>query len=250
VLDGIRPWIIQQQAEQQRLATAAAAAAEQQQLQQLQQQKQRKPAETTAASSTAAAASTVAKPNQQQQPLDEGGPDAAWAAFIDRARSNLHWVLALSPVCDTFRARCRQFPSLVSCTTADWFSPWPAEALASVAERSLGAMPMLTNAAGAAAAAGGGNAATSGSQPNSFGLPSVQPEQQQQQPGIGQFGGFSRTGSGKGAMSLVQRAAVLAVEVHTGVQAAVQRYMQELQRRWVWCLQSAGLSWVVVWRRG
>jgi hypothetical protein len=37
---------------------------------------------------------------------------------------------------------------------------------------------------------------------------------------------------GDGAGSLVRAAATLAVEVHTGVQAAAERYSQELRRRW------------------
>lgn len=39
----------------------------------------------------------------------------------------------MSPVGDAFRRRCRMFPSLVNCTTIDWFSNWPTEALYSVA---------------------------------------------------------------------------------------------------------------------
>lgn len=39
----------------------------------------------------------------------------------------------MSPVGDAFRRRCRMFPSLVNCTTIDWFSNWPTDALYSVA---------------------------------------------------------------------------------------------------------------------
>lgn len=42
-------------------------------------------------------------------------------------------VLSMSPVGDSFRRRCRMFPSLVNCTTIDWFTNWPTEALHSVA---------------------------------------------------------------------------------------------------------------------
>ena len=31
----------------------------------------------------------------------------------------------------------RQYPALVNCTTIDWFSEWPADALLEVAERYL-----------------------------------------------------------------------------------------------------------------
>ena len=34
-------------------------------------------------------------------------------------------------------ARCREFPSLINCTTIDWFNAWPAEALRSVAAKFL-----------------------------------------------------------------------------------------------------------------
>jgi len=53
--------------------------------------------------------------------------------FVDRCRALCHVVLAFSPVGDTLRHRLRQFPSLVNCTTIDWFTPWPAEGLRSVA---------------------------------------------------------------------------------------------------------------------
>ncbi|CAG5117459.1 unnamed protein product, partial [Candidula unifasciata] len=41
------------------------------------------------------------------------------------------------PLGEIFRARLRQFPALVNCCTIDWFSPWPADALRSVALRFL-----------------------------------------------------------------------------------------------------------------
>ena len=50
-------------------------------------------------------------------------------------RENLHIVLAFSPVGEQFRNRCRQFPSIINCCTIDWYNPWPAEALYSVAYR-------------------------------------------------------------------------------------------------------------------
>ncbi len=43
-------------------------------------------------------------------------------------------VLAFSPVGESFRKRLRTFPSLVNCTTIDWFLPWPTEALRSTAQ--------------------------------------------------------------------------------------------------------------------
>ncbi|XP_055843876.1 dynein axonemal heavy chain 6 [Episyrphus balteatus] len=59
--------------------------------------------------------------------------DDIYKFFINRVRNNLHVVISMSPVGDAFRRRCRMFPSLVNCTTIDWFSSWPAEALYSVA---------------------------------------------------------------------------------------------------------------------
>jgi len=41
--------------------------------------------------------------------------------FISRVREKLHIVLCMSPVGDSFRSRCRMFPSLVNCCTIDWF---------------------------------------------------------------------------------------------------------------------------------
>ncbi|KAJ3093097.1 Dynein heavy chain 6, axonemal [Quaeritorhiza haematococci] len=55
--------------------------------------------------------------------------------FINRVRDNLHIVFATSPVGDTFRNRCRMFPSLVNCCTIDWFDEWPRDALLSVSQR-------------------------------------------------------------------------------------------------------------------
>ncbi len=57
--------------------------------------------------------------------------------FLARVQSNLHIVLAFSPVGDAFRNRLRQFPSLVTCCTIDWFTEWPAEALAGVAKEAF-----------------------------------------------------------------------------------------------------------------
>ena len=47
----------------------------------------------------------------------------------------MHIVLAFSPVGDSFRDRCRQFPSIINCATIDWYNAWPEDALYSVAHR-------------------------------------------------------------------------------------------------------------------
>ena len=40
-------------------------------------------------------------------------PDVLWRYFIDRVRANLHVVLAMSPIGDSLRNRCRMYPGLV-----------------------------------------------------------------------------------------------------------------------------------------
>eukprot|EP00002_Diphylleia_rotans_P022931 TRINITY_DN4501_c0_g1_i3.p1 TRINITY_DN4501_c0_g1~~TRINITY_DN4501_c0_g1_i3.p1 ORF type:complete len:4513 (-),score=1142.54 TRINITY_DN4501_c0_g1_i3:360-11993(-) len=64
-------------------------------------------------------------------------PENLFSFFIERARANLHIVLCMSPVGEGFRQRCRMFPALVNCTTMDWFSEWPKEALKEVALKSF-----------------------------------------------------------------------------------------------------------------
>ena len=59
--------------------------------------------------------------------------DACWARFVSRCRDNLHVVLAMSPVGEALRTRCRNFPGMVNNTVIDWFDPWPAQALTAVA---------------------------------------------------------------------------------------------------------------------
>ena len=63
--------------------------------------------------------------------------DNLWAAFVERVRKALHIVVCCSPVGESFRNYVRMFPALVSCTTIDWFSDWPADALKEVATKFL-----------------------------------------------------------------------------------------------------------------
>lgn len=58
-----------------------------------------------------------------------------------QVRRNLHIVLSFSPVGDAFRERLRKFPSLVNCTSIDWFTAWPKDALANVAANMLAGLP-------------------------------------------------------------------------------------------------------------
>nr|CCC53405.1 putative dynein heavy chain, fragment [Trypanosoma vivax Y486] len=62
-----------------------------------------------------------------------------YARFIKEVRSNLHIVLAFSPIGEAFRTRLRMFPALITCCTIDWFAEWPGDALLSVAKAQLSA---------------------------------------------------------------------------------------------------------------
>ncbi|TGZ60763.1 hypothetical protein CRM22_008363 [Opisthorchis felineus] len=58
--------------------------------------------------------------------------ESVWRYFVRKAARNLHVVLCMSPVGDTLRTRCRNFPGVVNNTTIDWFFPWPEQALYAV----------------------------------------------------------------------------------------------------------------------
>eukprot|EP00961_Rhodomonas_salina_P215584 2912310-Rhodomonas_salina.1 len=60
-----------------------------------------------------------------------------YASYLRRVQSNLHVVLAMSPVGDAFRTRLRMYPAMVNCCSLDWFAEWPNEALLSVAQQKL-----------------------------------------------------------------------------------------------------------------
>lgn len=68
--------------------------------------------------------------------------DNCMATFVRRVWDKLHVVLCMSPVGDALRIRCRQFPSLVSCVTIDWFLPWPESALVAVARHFLASVKL------------------------------------------------------------------------------------------------------------
>ncbi|XP_073447159.1 dynein axonemal heavy chain 3 isoform X1 [Aquarana catesbeiana] len=67
----------------------------------------------------------------------EATPLAMYNFFIERVKTNLHIVLAMSPIGDAFRNRLRMFPSLINCCTIDWFQTWPTDALEMVANKFL-----------------------------------------------------------------------------------------------------------------
>ncbi|MGA1173821.1 MAG: hypothetical protein ACO3VC_09265, partial [Ilumatobacteraceae bacterium] len=68
--------------------------------------------------------------------------DEGWRYFISRCRKNLHIVLAMSPVGDTLRHRCRNFPGLVNSTVIDWFTEWPKDALFEVSNSLLSSVDL------------------------------------------------------------------------------------------------------------
>ncbi|CAL8251349.1 unnamed protein product [Boreogadus saida] len=69
--------------------------------------------------------------------------ESLWQYFVNKSADNLHIVLGMSPVGETLRTRCRNFPGLVNNTGIDWFLPWPPQALQAVAYSFLGENPMV-----------------------------------------------------------------------------------------------------------
>ena len=63
--------------------------------------------------------------------------DNCFSTFVKRVWDKLHIVLGMSPVGDSLRIRCRNFPALINCCTIDWYMGWPESALIAVAERFL-----------------------------------------------------------------------------------------------------------------
>ena len=54
--------------------------------------------------------------------------------FIQRCKRNLHIVLLMSPAGRYLEQIMRKYPSLVNCTSIDWFLNWPNEALLAVSD--------------------------------------------------------------------------------------------------------------------
>jgi len=69
-------------------------------------------------------------------------PDAIYEWFFNRVKDNLHLSICMSPVGESFRNYCRQYPALINNTTIDWFMPWPEEALIEVAQKYLSAIDL------------------------------------------------------------------------------------------------------------
>ena len=127
---------------------------------------------SSASSSSSSSSSSAAVPLH----LQPDTPDSLLAFLASRVRDRLHVLLCLSPVGPRFAARVSQFPAIFSKCTVDWFLPWPADALAAVADAALAA-GFPGGAAGGAAAAeeeeeeeeaaeGGASQAAAGSTPD------------------------------------------------------------------------------------
>ncbi|XP_030613861.1 dynein heavy chain 7, axonemal isoform X2 [Archocentrus centrarchus] len=76
----------------------------------------------------------------------DGSPLSLFNMFLERCRTQLHVVLAMSPIGDAFRDRLRRFPALINCCTIDWFQTWPEDALQAVAYCFLGDVKMTDEA--------------------------------------------------------------------------------------------------------
>jgi dynein heavy chain len=82
------------------------------------------------------------KPAKEEGRCPEGTPAQLFSYFLERCKKYLHIVLCFSPIGASLRNRIRDFPSIVNCTTIDWFSNWPPDALQAVAERFLAEIDM------------------------------------------------------------------------------------------------------------
>lgn len=52
-------------------------------------------------------------------------------------KEQLHIILCISPLGDTFRKCTRNYPSLINCCTIDWLHGWPHDAMLAIANRFL-----------------------------------------------------------------------------------------------------------------
>lgn len=87
--------------------------------------------------------------------LGAGRPDtrsSIYQYFVHQCRERLHLCLCMSPMSGEFRDRLRMFPALVNCTTIDWFSEWPKDALLAVARATLAEQRLKPNTTSTGAA--------------------------------------------------------------------------------------------------
>jgi dynein heavy chain len=59
--------------------------------------------------------------SKNENTQEDNTPHFLYTKFIERVRSNLHIILAFSPIGDNFRNQTRMFPSMINCCTIDWF---------------------------------------------------------------------------------------------------------------------------------
>jgi dynein heavy chain, axonemal len=76
-------------------------------------------------------------PAKEEDRCQEGTPAQLFSFFLERCKKCLHVVLCFSSIGNSLRNRIRDFPSIVNCTTIDWFSEWPPDALEAVAQKFL-----------------------------------------------------------------------------------------------------------------
>lgn len=57
--------------------------------------------------------------------------------YLIRIKRNIHMIIVMSPLGNNFTTRLRMFPSLINCSTIDWFTEWPEEALLNVGKGQL-----------------------------------------------------------------------------------------------------------------
>jgi len=85
---------------------------------------------------------SVRKAAKEENRCPEGTPAQLFGFFLERCKKNLHIILCFSPIGVSLRNRIRDFPSIVNCTTIDWFSAWPPDALEAVAQKFLAEVEM------------------------------------------------------------------------------------------------------------
>jgi len=59
--------------------------------------------------------------------------------WVQTLKRNLHIFVSLSPLQPEYRNHLRNFPSLVNCTTIDYYFEWPHDALCKVADHKISA---------------------------------------------------------------------------------------------------------------
>eukprot|EP01022_Parablepharisma_sp_SALTPOND_P010207 TRINITY_DN1419_c0_g1_i1.p1 TRINITY_DN1419_c0_g1~~TRINITY_DN1419_c0_g1_i1.p1 ORF type:complete len:3283 (-),score=375.81 TRINITY_DN1419_c0_g1_i1:11360-21208(-) len=69
--------------------------------------------------------------------------ESKYSTFVERVKENLHIVLNMSPVGDTFRKNCRKYPSILNQTHLIYFMQWPEHAFKAVCHKLTDEMTTL-----------------------------------------------------------------------------------------------------------